>query len=68
MNKPSIPTPRHKDPATQRVLAAVKQNIDIMNGVVGGTNANQDGWRQKVVTLDMLIKAGVITEQEARTL
>jgi hypothetical protein len=50
------------------VLAAVKQNIDIMNGVVGGTSANQDGWRQKVVTLDMLINLGLITEQQARNL
>jgi hypothetical protein len=58
---------RQKDPATQRMLGAIKQNIDIMNGVVGGTSANQDGWKQRSVTLEMLIELGVITEQQARS-
>lgn len=66
MNKrPQIPHPRTEDRQLQRTLLAIKQNIDIANGVVGGTNANQTGWQQRSVTLGMLIKLGVITEAEA---
>jgi len=57
----SIPEP------VRRVLMSLKENTEIANGQRSGTDANQDAWKRRSVTLDMLIKLGVITEQQARS-
>jgi len=49
------------------VLMALKENAEIANGIRTGTAVNEDGWKRRSVTLGMLIKLGVITEEQARS-
>jgi len=55
------------DPKIRGVLNALKENVEIANGMRGDNNVNQQNWKRRSVTLDMLIKLGVITEEEARS-
>jgi hypothetical protein len=55
------------DPRIRPVLAAMKENLEIASGMRGDNNANQDNWKRRSVTLGMLIKLGVITEEQARS-
>lgn len=69
IRRPGIPSiDPAVDPRIRPVLLALKENAEIANGVRTGTNANQDGWKRRSVTLEMLVKLGVITEQEARSI
>lgn len=55
------------DPRVRGVLNALKENVEIANGMRGDNNVNQENWKRRSVTLGMLIKLGVITEEEARS-
>ena len=67
IRRPGIPSVDAAiDPRVRPVLMALKENVEIANGVRTGTNPNQEGWKRRSVTLEMLVSLGVITEQEAR--
>lgn len=69
MQRPAIPAVDLSiDQKIRSVLMPVKANIEISNGVRSGVGVNQDGWKQRSVTLEMLINAGVITEEQARSM
>lgn len=68
IKRPGIPAVDAAIPeSTRRVLMALKENVEIANGQRSGTGVNQDAWRRRSVTLEMLVKLGVITEQQARS-
>jgi len=68
VKRPGIPAiPLDIDPKIRAVLLPLKQNVELTNGVLGGTTANQTGWLQQAVTLDMLVQLGLITEAQARS-
>lgn len=68
IKRPGIPSiDQMIDRNIRMPLMAMKENIEIANGIRSGTDANQDGWKRRSVTLDMLVKLGIITEQQARS-
>lgn len=68
IRRPGIPAVDSSvDSRLRPLLMALKENVEIANGIRTGTNANQEGWKQRNVTLEMLIKLGLISEQEARS-
>lgn len=68
ITRPGIPAIDQKiETPVRRVLMAMKENIEISNGIRAGTSADDQAWKRRSVTLDMLIKLNVITEQEARS-
>jgi hypothetical protein len=64
IKRPGIP---HPDPtihvSTRKVLLALKENAEIANG----QRAGPDAWQRRSVTLAMLVKLGVVTEEQARS-
>lgn len=56
------------DPNVYKVLAPLKENVEIALGMRGGATANQDGWKRRSCTLGMLVTLGVITEEQARSI
>lgn len=67
MQRPGIPAVDLTiDSKVRSVLMPMKENIEILNGVRSGVGVNQAGWKQRSVTLEMLINAGVVTEEQAR--
>ena len=48
------------DPNVYKVLAPLKENVEIASGMRG-----QENWQRRSVTLGMLIKLGLVTEAEA---
>lgn len=68
ITRPGIPAVDQKiDTPVRRVLMALKENVEIANGVRTGTAADEEGWKRRSVTLGMLINLGLITEEQART-
>lgn len=68
IKRPGIPSiDTTIDPKISRVLMPMKENIELAAGMRGRNNANQDNWKRRSVTLEMLISLGVITEEEARS-
>lgn len=62
--RPGIPAVDLKtDHNTRKVLMALKENVEIGNGIRSGP----DAWVRRNVTLGMLIKLGLITEEQARS-
>ena len=55
------------DPKIRQILVALKENVEISAGMRGQGDANQENWTRRSVTLGMLIKLGVLTEEEARS-
>lgn len=55
------------DPKLRKVVMAIKENIEISNGIRAGTGVNEDAWKRRTVSLHMLIKLGLITEEQARS-
>lgn len=67
IRRPGLPAVSNEIPKNIRdVLQPLVENVQVANGVVGGTGVNQAGWKRRSVTLGMLIKYGVITEAVAR--
>lgn len=58
MARPGIPAIPPTDAAQRAVLLAMKENIELSNGV--------HGWERQSVTLGMLVKLGVITATQAK--
>lgn len=68
IKRPGIPALDHSiDPKVRKTLAAIKENIEISNGIRTGTGVNENGWKHRTVSLNMLVKLGVITEEQARS-
>lgn len=68
IRRPGIPAiPPETDQHVRRVLMALKENVEIANGVRTGTSLAQDGWKQRSVTLGMLVKLGVVSENDAHS-
>lgn len=68
IKRPGIPAVAHTvDPQIRKVLVAVKENIEISNGIRAGTGVNESAWKRRAVTLNMLIELGIITEEQARS-
>ena len=71
---PGIPSvPSNTDAATYAFLSAVKENVEIREGVrragvAVGDGSNFDGWRRRAVTLGMLVSVGVLSEAQAKQL
>lgn len=64
IKRPGIPAvAKSTEPNTQKVLMALKENVEIGNGIRSGP----DAWLRRNVTLGMLVKLGVITEEQARS-
>lgn len=70
IRRPGIPAIDPNLPlGLQQVLQPLKENIEIAHGLrskgrqVGGTG--YDGWDRRSVTLGMLVKLGVITQEQA---
>lgn len=64
IKRPGIPGIDHSIPQdVRKPLAAIKENIEIANGIRSGP----DAWMRRSVTLGMLVKLGVITEEQARS-
>ena len=47
-------------------LVAIKENVEVMMGVRGGTGVNSVGWKLRCVTLEDLVQLGLATEEDAR--
>lgn len=64
IERPGIPA---VDQAIERpvrmVLMALKENVEISNGVRTGP----DAWRKRAVSLEMLVTLGLVTEDEAKS-
>lgn len=68
MKRPGIPAVPHTvDQNVRKALAALKENVEISNGIRTGTAVDEGGWRRRTVSLNMLIKLGIITEEQARS-
>lgn len=68
IRRPGLPSvPQSVDPKVRTLLMALKENVEISNGVRTGTGPNQSGWMRRSVTLGMLVKLGLVTEEQART-
>lgn len=68
IRRPGLPSvPQSVDPKVRVLLMALKESTEIANGVRTGTGQNQDGWMRRSVTLGMLIKLGLVTEEQARS-
>jgi len=68
IRRPGIPAvPLSIDGKVRPLLMALKENAEIANGIRSGTGPDQEGWTRRSVTLGMLIKLGVITEEQARS-
>lgn len=68
IKRPGIPAVDQRiEKSIRDVLMPMKENIEIANGVRAGTAASEQAWKRRSVTLDMLIKLGVITEEQARS-
>lgn len=61
-SRPGVPhVPQHVDQETHRFLSAVKEHVEVAQGVRGDYKAHG-------VTLGMLISVGIITDEQARKL
>lgn len=59
--RPGIPQPDPNLPHSVRaILGPVKENIDIANGLAD--------WNRQFVSLEMLVRLQIITEQQARAI
>lgn len=68
MKRPGIPALDHSvDPKVRKVMAAIKENIEISNGQRAGTAVDDSGWKRRTVSLNMLVKLGLISEEQARS-
>jgi len=68
MKRPGIPAIDHSvDPKVRKALNAIKENVEISNGIRTGTQPDESGWKRRTVSLNMLVKLGLITEAQARS-
>jgi hypothetical protein len=68
IKRAGIPAIDTSIPMNLRVpLQAIKENIEIASGMRGGGVNGDLNWTRRSVTLGMLIKLGIITEQQARS-
>lgn len=68
MKRPGIPAVDHSiDPKVRKALVAIKENVEISNGIRSGTQVDDTGWKRRTVSLNMLVKLGLITEAQARS-
>ena len=68
MKRPAIPAVDHSvDPKVRKALSAIKENVEISNGIRSGTQVDDMGWKRRTVSLNMLVKLGLITEAQARS-
>jgi len=68
LSRPGIPAiDTAVDPKLRKAVMAIKENIEISNGIRAGTNMEDLGWQRRTVSLYMLVKLGIITEEQARS-
>jgi hypothetical protein len=68
MKRPGIPAiDTTVDPKLRKAVMAIKENVEISNGIRSGTQPDDSGWKRRTVSLNMLIKLGLITEAQARS-
>ena len=68
MKRPGIPAIDQKvDPKLRKAIMAIKENVEISNGIRTGTAVDESGWKRRTVSLNMLIKLGLISEEQARS-
>jgi hypothetical protein len=61
-NKPGLgQIPQNESQAMQSFLGAVKEHVEVAQGVRGT-------YKDRYVTLDMLVTAGILTDAQARQL